>query len=142
MPYIKAKDWEENQNEMHRLKKRVEELESEKIDDNQNSDSENNRETTHAKPKDRGGSCYGLNGWEISIENGYGLEEKDMDIIPEKGYNHKIVDWKVDDNFMITFNILSLSPTAKFSFPEQAWSPRYLRGNDLTGPSDPDLTSP
>ena len=93
------------------------------------------------RPKARGGSCYGLNGWDITFyEDSSHLEQSDIKVYPEKGYNYKIEKWKKDGDD-IYLEIHSLSPTAVCKWPGQLWD-LSLRSNDFTGPDDPELTSP
>lgn len=93
------------------------------------------------RPKARGGSCYGINGWDITFyKDSAHLEKSDIKVYPEKGYNYKIANWKKkgDDIYL---EIHSLSPTAICRWPGQLRD-LNLRKNDLTGPDDPELTSP
>ena len=130
MPYVRVAEWRDIQNRLKTAEEKIVELEEEK----KNSQVE-------LRPAARGGSMYQLNGWDITFyKNAAQLEQSDIKVYPEPGYNFKIANWKKDGD-EVYLEIHSLSPTATVRWPGQLRD-LNLRRNDLTGPDDPDLIKP
>ena len=91
MPYVKAQKWRDINTRLKTAEERVVELES---PPEVEAPPQPEREK---RPKARGGSCYGINGWDITFyKDSAQLEQSDIKVYPEKGYNFKIEKWRKD----------------------------------------------
>ena len=139
MPYVKAQQWKDINTRLKTAEERVVELESQpEVEEEVQPEIRKREKWT----KFRGGSCYGLNGWDVQIDYAFDIAKSDIKVYPDRGYNYKIVDWTYDpSNDRLDFKVLSLSPKATITWPRQMRK-LNMRGNDLTGPDDPELTKP